>query len=75
MSDVVEFTGITRLDLPPERILNRAIEAGMTEVVVCGFDADGKEYFVSSLADGGDALWHLERAKHRLMNMADELNG
>lgn len=68
---VVNFTGITKLDLPPDRILESA--AGTLEgVVVLGYDKDGKEYFASSYADGGDVLWLLERCKKMLLSVGDE---
>lgn len=72
-ADVVPFTGITRLDIPPEKILQKAIEAGLLEVVIIGYDADGDEYFASSQGSNADVLWHLERAKHSLMRMTDDL--
>jgi len=74
-ADVVELGVKTRLDIPPERVLTKALEVGMTEVVICGFDADGNEYFASSQADGGDVLWHMERAKWRLMQVTDDEQG
>ena len=70
-AEIVELRTITRLDLPPERILNRALEAGLTEAVVIGLDAEGKFWFASSKADGGDVLWHLEIAKKRLLDIMD----
>lgn len=74
MSDnVVPFGGITRLDTDPQRVLEAALEAGMTGVVVIGFDANGGEYFASSYADGSDVVWHMERAKFKLMVITDEL--
>lgn len=71
MADVVNLNVKTTLDLPPEHVLRRAIEAGMTEVVICGIAADGSEYFASSVANGADTLWHLRRAMHQLMKQAD----
>lgn len=70
-ADVVEFTGITTLNLDPQRVLQSAIAEGLSEVVIVGFNADGSEYFSSSVSDGGDVLWHLERAKTKLLRMAD----
>ncbi len=72
MGNVVVLDVVTTEDVPPERILNGAQDAGMTEVVVVGFDRNGQEYFASSVADGGSALWHLERAKLRLLRMPDD---
>jgi len=71
-AEVIEVTGISKLDLPPERILARAAEAGLTEVVIIGFTEDGGEWFASSLASGPEVLWHLERAKFRLLQTVDE---
>lgn len=52
---VIPFTGITRLDLPADRILenNKGELAG---VVIMGWDHDGNEVFASSYADGGTVL-------------------
>lgn len=71
MSNVVELPIVTRLDLDPQRVLAGALEDGMTEVVIIGYDKDGDEVFRSSLADGADALWHLERAKLKLLRVGE----
>jgi hypothetical protein len=69
---VINFPGPTRLDLDPDSVLQVAV-GEMSEVVICGFDKDGNQYFASSVADGGNALWHLERAKWALMKKVDEI--
>lgn len=71
---VVDFGGVTRLPTDPARVLERAANAGLQSVVIVGFDADGNEFFASSDTDGGDVLWHLERAKLKLLRMPDELS-
>lgn len=71
MSNVVELPIVTRLDLDPQRVLAGALEDGMTEVVIIGYDKDGDEVFRSSLADGADAFWHLERAKLKLLRVGE----
>lgn len=63
----------TYSDVPPGRILDVASRARLQEVVIIGHTEAGAFYFASSQADGGDALWLLERAKHKLMQQADEL--
>ena len=73
MADVVEFGGITKLDIPPERILNGALESNLQSAVVIGFDEDGEFYFASSQADGGEVLWLLELARIGLMRSAEEM--
>ncbi len=71
MGTVVDLPVITTLDLDPDRLLEKA-KGRLTEVVILGFNEDGSEYFASSKADGGAVLWHLERAKHKLIQQADD---
>jgi len=66
MGDLIELGGPTKLDLPPDLILSKALGL-LDSVVICGFDKEGKEYFTSSMADGGDTLWLLERCKLELL--------
>lgn len=72
MTNVVNLPVITRLDLDPERVLQAALDEGMTGVVVIGFDADGDEYFASSYANGADVLWLMKRCEKRLLDVVDE---
>lgn len=67
MGNVVNFTGVTKLDLPPDRMLESAV-GKLEGVVLLGYTKDGEEYFASSYADGGDMLWLLERAKKALLS-------
>lgn len=69
---VVPLHGFTTLDLPPERVLDGAKEANLAGVVIIGVEPDGKEYLASSWGDSAAILWHLKRAEHVLMRMADE---
>lgn len=70
-ADVVTFPGITKLDLPPERLLTQALEAQPDSVVIVGYGKDGEFYFASSKADGAEVLWLLELAKKRLLEVGD----
>lgn len=69
---VIPFTGITRLDMPPDRVLSAAIDEDLDGVVVLGFTKDGQEFMASSYADGGTVLWLAERLKHMLLTGADD---
>ena len=69
MGKVVTFNGVTRLDIPAERVLNAVLEADLEKVVVIGYAKDGSEYFASSIADGGTVLWLMERLKLQLLNV------
>jgi hypothetical protein len=71
-AEIVELNTITTLDIPAERILRRALDADLDRVLVIGYDTEGNEYFASSVADGGFSLWVMERAKLKLLRMADE---
>jgi hypothetical protein len=66
MGDVVYPNIITTLDSPPDRILERAM-GELNSVIVIGYDKEGMQYFASSIADGGAALWLLEKAKKDLL--------
>lgn len=70
---IIDFPGITKLDLPADRVLQKAIDSGVTQVVIAGYTADGDEYFASSVADGGSALWLLERCKLKLLAVPDDM--
>lgn len=72
MSNVVDFTGVTSLDLAPERILDQARDADLEVAIVVGVDKDGELYFASSAADGGTVLWWFEKAKKALLAIGDD---
>lgn len=61
---------ITSHDLPVERVLDAAQAANLTNVTVVGYDANGDFYFASTIADGPNVLWDLEKAKHALMEIS-----
>lgn len=73
-AQVLRFQGITKLDIPVDRVLDGAMDEQLRCVVVLGYDVDGKEYFASSIADGADVLWLLERLKLRLLTETAETN-
>lgn len=71
-AEVVDLPVVTSLDIDPDRVIAKAAKAGLKGVVIMGYDQEGDWYFASSYADGGDVLWHLARAQHKLMKIADE---
>jgi len=62
---------VTRLDIDVDRVLQSAMEANIKSAIVLGEDADGSLYFASSVADGGQVLWWMEKAKHALMDITE----
>ena len=71
MGKVIPFTGITTLELDPDRVLEEA-KGKLEGCVVIGFDDDGDLYLASSYADGGTLLWLLESCKQKLMRVDDD---
>lgn len=70
MGDVVVLDVLTRLNIPANRVLEGAMDK-LETVIVVGYDHGGEEYFASSIADGGDAFWLLERCKRELLRRGD----
>lgn len=68
-AQILDFNGITSLDLDPDRVLSKAL-GQLKGAVVIGYDHDGDLYVTSSYADGGDMLWALEQAKRKLLEVA-----
>ena len=58
---------VTSLDIPADRVLNAAVDAGLQHVIIAGYLPDGSEYFASSTASAPECLWMLERAKAELL--------
>lgn len=69
MGKVIELPCITKLDLPPERILENAKPLIGEGVVIIGWDKENQLYFASSIADGGEVLWLMELAKKQLFEV------
>lgn len=63
---VIPFRGVTKLDLDPDTVLEN-LKGQFEGFVYAGWDAEGNEIFGSTYADGGTALWLLERCKRRLL--------
>jgi hypothetical protein len=69
--NVVTFRGLTKLPLPPEKVLAAALNKPFDRVTVIGIMEDGEEYVASSTCDCGAILWDMERARHLFMKNAD----
>lgn len=60
--------GVTDKDLNPDVLLEN-LKCTLKSFVLSGYDLEGNEVFVSSVADGADALWLIERFKQELMRI------
>jgi hypothetical protein len=57
---ILEFTGATCLEIPPEVVLKGALEAQLEEVVVVGHDAEGQLFVATSTGYRPDILYLLQ---------------
>ncbi len=66
MAIIIPLNNITYLDLDPDQVLKNII-GKLNSVVVLGYDLEGDEFFASSIADGADVCWLMERCKKQLL--------
>lgn len=69
MAEILMWDGLTKHDLPADRVLYGALDKELEGVVIMGYDKEGGLYFASSYADGGDVLWLMEKLKKALLEM------
>lgn len=55
----------------PDAVLHGALEEGLSDVIIIGWDKDGNRFYSSSLCDGFQALWLLELTKKKLLEVGD----
>ena len=73
MTNVIDFPGVTRLPLDPEKVLEAAQDELETVLVIGYTKGRGEFWFASSEPSGPECLWLLETAKRVLMQVASEL--
>lgn len=71
---VIPLNCITKLGIPVDRVLEAA-KGELDSVILIGYDKDGGEYFSSTIADGGEVLWLIERAKKLLLDIPGNFEG
>lgn len=55
-------------DIAPDQVLQAAM-GKLDSVIIIGYDNNEYEYFATSLKDGGDMLWLVERFKSILLDV------
>jgi hypothetical protein len=68
MGNVIELNTVTTAAIPPEKILQAALKAELTEAIVIGQKPDGTVYFAMSTAEVPSVNWLLDCAKRLLMD-------
>lgn len=71
MSNILNFDGITTLDLDPDMVLQNNI-GKLEGFVLVGYTTSGKEYLCTTYGDTPTILWLLERAKKQILENADD---
>lgn len=66
MCDVIDFDGITSLDINPDKVLESAKEL-LDMTLVIGYDKEDRLYVASSTSQLGELVLVLERAKQFLL--------
>ena len=66
--NLVDFDGITTLDIEPDKVLKGGIKAKMKVAILIGVLENDDLYFASSLGDTTKVLWLLEIAKKDLLD-------
>ncbi len=54
-------------DLPVDRVIEAAAEAGLESITIVGWTSEGKMYLASSYAKRKDLLWDLSIASREVM--------
>lgn len=66
--NIVIWKGVTKHDLPPDRLLDSAL-GRLDNLVIMGWDKEGELYFASSMADGGNVLWLMRLCERKLLEI------
>lgn len=72
MSEVIQFRGVTKLDLDADILLENN-KGAFKHLLLLGYNEDNEFIFGSTMANGGDVLWLLEVAKIQLLRIAGEI--
>ena len=72
-ANIVDLNVVSNLAVAPLNTFRQAILADLEQVVILGYRKDGgEEFFASSMPDGAEVVWLLERYKHELMSVVGE---
>ena len=72
MGDILQFNGITKVDVPVDDQFKLAKEWGMTKCVVIGVNGDGELCFGASTSDAALINLLLDHAKRVLLADIDD---
>lgn len=65
---IIPFNGVTSLNLDPDITLEN-LKGKLEGFLIMGYTPEGEEFFASTYADGGMALWLMARCKKQLLEV------
>lgn len=68
--NIVEFTGLTKADIPANKVIKWA--DNLDEAIVVGIDELGELYVAGSMADAARVVYLLEMAKKYILDLGEE---
>ena len=68
MAEITQFPGITKMDIPPDRVLEAA-KGRLKTCLVIGYTDDGALWTASSTSDMESAFYMMEQTRARLLEM------
>ena len=69
--NVALFTGISPNEYDANIMLEAAVRQDLENVIIIGWDKDGEMFFSSSMGDGPECLWLIEKAKMALLTAGE----
>lgn len=73
MAHIISFTGDTRLDIDPDRILQE-LHGQLDAFVLGGITKDGDDIFVVTFASLPEAFWMVEKLRDDIKQRGDPEN-
>ncbi len=67
MSNIIQFTGDSRLDIEADKVIESSLGQGINQVLIIGYTDNGEDYMASSTSDVKELLFMIEKFKFELM--------
>ncbi len=67
MSNIIQFTGDSRLDIEADKVIESSLGQGINQVLIIGYTDNGEDYTASSTSDVKELLFMIEKFKFELM--------
>ena len=72
INNVFKLQAISNLDEEADEVLKQSI-GKLSKMVIVGYDLYGNDFYHSTANGATEAIYLLERAKHRLLKQVDDM--